>query len=278
MISGTRLEDDSINLSRGQLVRAVQTWIANRTPVAVVRFGEGEGRLLAAEPADAESVAIAVRKLRRQTGLTFSTEATLAVKALVMHALDEADVLGIRQGQGFSDEHRAWMEQIADVYSERVAAGRTPAYIAHCMLADDLRAALPELLAGQRRISVVSCRDLRPLLARDHGIEDVAVYQIPSQYVMRDVDDAYEAALHDLPIWPDVHARLHAELTVRERGEIFLVGAGLFGKDLCVRIRERGGIALDMGSVLDHLAGKVTRGDGRPELRAAPQVPRHVSG
>lgn len=50
--------------------------------------------------------------------------------------------------------------------------------------------------------------------------------------------------MHGVRIWPDVHVRLRSELTVREPGEVFLVGAGVFGKDLCVRVRDRGGASL----------------------------------
>ena len=88
---------------------------------------------------------------------------------------------------------------------------------------------------------------------------------MPSQYVMRTVDDEYERALHGIPIWPDVVDRIRDELEVRQRGEVFLVGAGLFGKELCIRVRERGGIALDLGSCLDGMADKVTRGPNRPK-------------
>ena len=53
----------------------------------------------------------------------------------------------------------------------------------------------------------------------------------------------------------------------------FLVGAGIFGKDLCIRIRELGGIALDMGSCLDLMAGKVTRGPNLVRLDPSSAAP-----
>jgi hypothetical protein len=111
------------------------------------------------------------------------------------------------------------------------------------------------------------------------GLEDVAVYRVPSQGGTRHFDGAYEAAMHNVSIWPQGHDRVAAELEVRERGEVFLVGAGLFGKDLCVRIRELGGIALDMGSVLDHIAGKLTRGDVQfvMELHANETPPAEIA-
>ena len=277
--TGTDLKqplNESRELSRRQTVRLVRRCVAEREPIAVVRFGEGEARLLAADPADPVSTRAAIKKLRRQTGLTFSAEEMLKVKALVMSALDEADVIGLHTSPSFAAEHIELGEQIAAIYASRVAERRKPAYLAHSLLNNELRDALPDLLAQRRRIGVISCRDIGASLAADHDLEEVTVHQIPSQYVVRDVDGGYEAALHDVPIWPDFYRELEAKLTVAEPGEIFLVGAGLFGKGLCIRIRELGGIALDMGSTLDGIAEKVTRGNGRPDFRPFPTTPRSV--
>lgn len=269
-------ENGSINLSRKQTLRRVRRWIQEGRPAAVVRMGEGEGRLLVADPEDRRSLDIAIRKLRRQTGLTFSPGEMLKVKALVMNALDEADVLGLRVSASFADEHKAWGARIAQVYADRVAQGRTPAFVTHCLINSDLYKALPTVLAEGRRVSVISCRDVKPTLEADYGADDVAVYQVPSQYVVRDVDGEYEAGLHDVPIWPDFYSQLRDRIEVRSEGEVFLVGAGLFGKDLCIRVRELGGIALDMGSTLDKMASKVTRGRRRPPFRPFPATPKVV--
>lgn len=258
------LQDGSAELSRKQAVGMTARWIRQRIPAAIVRFGEGEGRLLVADPADAESVQVAVNKVWRQAGLKLSHDDVFKVKSLVMNAFDGADVVGIRGSANFNPEHQMWVERIEAVFQERLAAGREPAYVTHCLLNNTLRDSLGSLLEGQRQVSVISCRDLKDTIEADYGVEDVRVYQVPSQYVMRGIDDEYEAALHGVPIWPDFYDRLRSELEVRRRGEVFLVGAGLFGKDLCIRIKELGGIALDLGSCLDGMAEKVTRGPNRP--------------
>lgn len=256
-------EDGSVSLSRKQTVRLVGSWVEEGTPAAVVRIGEGEGRLLAAHPGDDLSVRVAVRKLRRQTGMRFSMEEMFKVKALVMTAFDEADILGLHVSDNFSEEHREWGERIALIYADRVIRGRTPAYLAHCLLNHDLYDALPTLLSDQDRISVITCRDVAPRLQAEHQLAEVVTYQVPSQHAVREVDGRYEAAMHDVPMWPDFYRRLQKYVTVRAKGEVFLIGAGLFGKALCVQVRELGGIALDMGATLDQMAEKVTRGSGR---------------
>ena len=252
------------DLSDEQTVELVRSWIRERRPGALIRFGEGEGRLLVADPEDSESLRVASNKLKRQAGLLLQGKEVLEIKELVMRAFDEADVVGIRGSDWFSKEHRMWVERIEAIYEQRLAAGRSPAPVSHCLISNRLYEALPSLLESGQRISVISSREVEPMLRETYGVE-ARVYQIPSQYIMRNIDGAYEAKLHGVPIWPDFYQRLRDEIAVREQGEIFLVGAGVFAKELCVEIRERGGIALDIGSCLDKLAGKVTRGRNRPK-------------
>ncbi len=252
-------------MSHAELVEWLRGRLDDGAPAALVRFGDGEGKLLVAEQGDEGSMRLAVDKLGRETGRPFTPDEALEVKALVAFAFDEADLLGIGYGDRFVEEHKAWMDRLAAIYAERVAAGRQPARLAHCLFSHDLLGDLPRLLAG-RRVSAISCRDIGRALEVDWGVEDVVTYQVPSQHLVRDVDGDYELAMHGAAIWPDVHDRIRSELTVREPGEVFLVGAGLFGKDLCIQVRRKGGIALDMGSALDRLAGKITRGPRRRVL------------
>jgi hypothetical protein len=236
--------DNADQMSSLELARWLERRVASHTPTAVVRFGDGEARLLKADAANASSMRLANDQLQGETGRKFSQEEILDIRGALEHARDQADVLGTLP--------------LTALQAERVAAGKPAAVLASSLLHHEILAELPRLVSG-RQVSVISCRDVKPVIEDGWGLDDVAVYQIPSQYRTRDVDGAYEAALYDVSIWPDAHDRVRSELTVRERGEVFLVAAGLFGKDLCIDIRSQGGIALDMGSTLDHIAGKLTR-------------------
>jgi Transposase, Mutator family len=252
-------------MSKQVFINWLRRQVGKRTPAAVLRFADGELQLFEADPGNEESMQVAIGKLQKETGLRFSERDVLEVKALLELAYDEADVLGIHFDNPLEQAHRTRLDALAALYAERVSAGRRSVPLAHCMLSHQILDDLPAMLAGHS-VSAISCRDLKPVLEAEWGAEDVIVYSVPSQYMVRDVDGDYEAALHDVPIWPDVHARICSELTVREPGEVFLVGAGIFGKDLCIRVRDRGGIALDMGSALDRIAGKMTRGPERRVL------------
>ncbi len=249
-------------LSRQALVTWVAQQIERREPGAVVRFGDTEADVLDAMLDDDDLMVAARRKLEAQTGLPLSPDDVMKVRCLLEQAFEGADVLGILFGQQLTPQSE---NSLTHRYRRHAGASGNTSALASCQLHNDLLAALPPLLAG-RRIGVISCRDLRSTLVRSWRLEDATIHQVPSEPTVRDVDGAYEAALHGTPIWPDRHRELRSELLVHERGEVFLVGAGPFGKDLCIRIRERGGLALDLGSALDQLAGKITRGPLRRAL------------
>lgn len=253
-----------------ELVAWLRRSIEERDPAAAIRFGDAEARLLSHDLAAAEPRAVVLEHLTRESGRELDASDALELRVLVREAFDGADVLGIQPRARATGDHAAQMERLADLNVQRTAGGRPAALLADCMLGHRLIAELPKMLAG-RRVSVISCRDVKPVLD-DWGVADVAVYQIPSQYEARLVDGTYEAAMHGVPIWPDRIVEVEAELAVREPGEVFLIGAGIFGKHLAIRVRERGGIALDMGSALDRLAGRITRG---PRYRV---IDQHAAG
>lgn len=56
------------------------------------------------------------------------------------------------------------------------------------------------------------------------------------------------------------------EIEIPFRGACFVVAGGLLGKIYCERIRELGGIALDIGALADAWMGHDTRGNGFGDL------------
>ena len=253
-----------MDLTSERVVAGAASYIAHETPAALIRFGEGEGRVLCARYHEPGSIKVAANKLKRQMGSAYPVDDVLRIRSMLTRAFDRADIVGLRGDSRFRPEHDMWVKRIEALFAERVAAGRAPAVITHCQVNTDLLAHLGTLLGAQELVSVISSRDVRAHICSRYGVADVAVYPVPSQYVMREVDDGYEARLHNVPFWPDYYFDLRERIVVRRPGEVFLVGAGILGKELCLTVKERGGIALDMGSTLDAMVGKVTRGSRRP--------------
>jgi hypothetical protein len=249
-------DDGHFKMSRAEFTSWLRQRLVSRAPTAVVRFGDGEVRLFKADADDPGSIEVANGQLEKQTGRSYPPEAVVALRDLLEDAYNRADVLGIPDGVRFSGPRST--NPLAVLYSKRIAAGNPPVALADSILHHELLGELPEFLA-ERPVSAITCRDVKPVIEEEWGVEDVAVYQVPSQYSVRGLDGAYETAMHDARIWPDVYDRVVSNLTVREPGEVFLVGAGVFGKSLCIRVREQGGIGLDLGSALDHIVGKLSR-------------------
>jgi hypothetical protein len=65
------LKGTSSDISPAEVVGFLLQCVRNKRPCAVVRFGEGESRLLEAKLSDKFSIEEASRKLKRQTGLNF---------------------------------------------------------------------------------------------------------------------------------------------------------------------------------------------------------------
>jgi hypothetical protein len=92
--------------------------------------------------------------------------------------------------------------------------------------------------------------------------------QIPGEAVFR--ADAFGSEAH----YPRVFMRILESIeNCIGPGQLVLVGAGILGKIYCDAIRQRGGVAVDIGSVLDISSGK---GGTRGEYRTYPWLHRQA--
>lgn len=113
------------------------------------------------------------------------------------------------------------------------------------------------IFAEVSKVSVISCHNLERYLALHYGIAIEAWYQTPHENRFRNMfprngeDD-------DVAFYPDIFRSIEAKIRPTP-GDVYLVAAGFLGKLLCERIRERGGIALDIGSIADYWMGFPTR-------------------
>lgn len=108
-------------------------------------------------------------------------------------------------------------------------------------------------------IGIISSYNLKDKVAQAYQIKEVVHYAIPPERPDTKTDCLTSH-------YPDAIDRINSELKVPFTGAVFLVGAGLFGKFYCHLIKQRGGIAIDVGSLLDGWAGL-----GRPHIASCPQ-------
>jgi hypothetical protein len=120
-----------------------------------------------------------------------------------------------------------------------------------------------DFLRGEA-IGLISCFPQLPdQLKRTFALASVDFYKLPGEQSFKHIigEDAAEG-FH----YPDVFERVMGELVGDHRGKIFLVAGGILGKLYIGQIRRHGGIAIDIGSLADAWARKMTR-PGYEELQ-----------
>jgi hypothetical protein len=103
-----------------------------------------------------------------------------------------------------------------------------------------------DLIRSAKNVSVITCYgDLLSLLHDTFGVSAGESLLIPPQ--AQNIKGTADA-IH----FPDRYRAIVSELRARKRvGELFFVGAGLVGKLYCEEIRKAGGMAIDVGSLMD---------------------------
>jgi hypothetical protein len=120
--------------------------------------------------------------------------------------------------------------------------------------------ALAYLLRGRDYVSVIGCRDLGPQIGDAFGLNSVRTYLVRGER-------SYPGSVSK-PHWPDGFKEVMEQLEAVRPGMAFLVGAGVLGKIYCTRIKAKGGVALDIGSILDTWAEIPSREPYNTESRA----------
>lgn len=115
---------------------------------------------------------------------------------------------------------------------------------------------LKELLNGRDEIYCISCRDVSSLLEKSFNIGYVETFPLPPQH-----KPFKGEILIDEPHFPDLFNKVPRWLDSLglESHKLVLIGAGGLGKIYCSLVKDRGGIALDVGSLFDGWVGLITR-------------------
>lgn len=112
--------------------------------------------------------------------------------------------------------------------------------------------AFTAFMRAQKRVVLITCRDVREKLAALYAIPEIEVMAIPEEA-------AFARKSLERPHFPGRYLELRRELGEFPAGTVAIIGAGVCGKVYAEDIRRRGGIAFDLGSILDLWAGKATR-------------------
>jgi hypothetical protein len=175
----------------------------------------------------------------------------------VIKAAQNADIVGLFRGPlvvaPTDGEYRrilysAVRRQLIGVHAHIVNAD-----IHNSLLVDEC---FNSFLPGLPFLGLITCRHIGGAAKIAFGIGEVETYLIPEQsQFVTNLADFYSQRPH----FPDAFFDLERRIKVPFPGAVFLVGAGMLGKIYCDIIKQRGGIAIDVGSVFDAWDGIMSR-------------------
>jgi hypothetical protein len=230
------------------VVERMELALQARTGFSLVRLGDGEGPILCwpAHQLPGELATV----LSTWFGRSDLPAADLQVMADgLRQAVRSADVLGLPTRYQLTKSPR--YEMVLDGIERHELCSASQLFAdsgVHFYL--QWSGALAHFLRGLDHVGVIGCRDIGPQIAEAFSLGSVRTYLVRGEH--------HHPGLVSEAHWPDGFNRVIEQLDVRP-GMAFLVGAGVLGKIYCDRIKARGGIALDMGSILDSWANIPSR-------------------
>jgi hypothetical protein len=252
----------------GDLAFALERAIAARTPFSVVRLGDGEGRLLGYPWLLSEAEMVnetigymfgreAVASLSRTLGAKGLSHAVITLQRLVVQAVSNADCVGLPAPLHFNryaempEGHERDKRRNGLVGMAGALLGAAK-YISH--LPDDRlfdtyifsgvhhKKLFEQFLNDLEFVGVVSHTDFTSRIVEHFRIRAALHIRIPGHQSFMP-----SAELH----FPNSYEAVIERLLVPFPGAVFLVAAGYLGKAYCDVIKQRGGIAIDIGAVFD---------------------------
>ncbi len=264
----TALQRSPVWLGTERLAARLKDAIDNRRPLSMIRVGDGEARFLALGDEWARQlisrheatciVGVIWRNWFGQPIDSVDPDSLSALSDSFSHALADADIIGVSPAERYEKDtfHRGYLGLLERAVGV-VLKARPEVSLTHAFANIFLHRRSPfyaELLAGLDFLGCISPHPgLAARLADFHGIASFHEYLVPGE--ARLPEAARGAGSH----FPERFRELMTELRVPRPGAVFLVAAGLLGKIYCDRVRELGGIAIDVGSVVDAWMGFSTR-------------------
>jgi hypothetical protein len=109
-----------------------------------------------------------------------------------------------------------------------------------------------ELLERLPYVGFVTCyENLASRMAKRCSIGRTETFVVPMQASIAYQTKKSPDMTEDIGHFPGVYERILDSLLPPHKGAVYVVAAGILSKSYCSRIKERGGIALDVGSVAD---------------------------
>lgn len=219
-------------------------------PCSLIRCGDGEKIVLDGFDNYVNYNAI----LKRQLGYSPTIEDAENIRLNLIRAINQCDILGVPKHKNLDKMSAHWrnVEETIDRICEHVTKQRCSLDIHYDILEHDEY----HSLLNHKPLAYIGCRDLVAGFMKRYRTQRVDWYEVAPEAKFTTYDGP--------PHYPDQYNKVEKWMDfINPKGRILLVGAGIVGKIYCNWWRDRGGVAMDVGSVMDEWAGRVTRGPDR---------------
>lgn len=248
----------------------IEKHIHDKSGFSLIRMGDGEGAFIKINDEDERRFASLYRHNRLdRSNVWFNGELDIYASGFyddvscISQVMLNANVVGVPYSSRMRMEY-----EIASIVSVsslvnilRVAEDREAnTYFCSQDIHMDLLLSghMNTLLQSVSEIGLVSCHEQLPeILQKKYGISSVDFYKIPGEKLFNHaIGENSSRGDH----YPARYKEIIESLQYKDiSGKLFLVGGGILGKFYCDKIKERGGIALDIGSLADAWVGAITR-------------------
>jgi tetratricopeptide (TPR) repeat protein len=243
---------------------AIAAAVRERRGFALIRLGDGEGAFAEVDAVDEARYADLYGALRKEwTEFLFGPEfdpvltGYESTRRALMPVVTEADVLGV--------PYPTWVDHEYNISSVRgvpctlnvhrnllanppARAPKLCDQIVHIHLHN--QNSIEPILRAARGITVVTClTGLPDRLKQRFRLEDVDVLTVPAEYTAPHLSGRADAVTG--AHYPTVFWNVMEQLARPWDGRVFLVAAGTLGKYYAIQIKRHGGVALDLGSLVD---------------------------
>lgn len=241
-------------LLHGDFLNKLSEHLMLRKPFSFIRLNHCENRILGYDftfPKDEVDITYSI-----QFGNSLSTQDTSYISSRMKEAVKNATVIGAPKDTPLSSSKLNFLEFTTKVHLLNLSLLQNQFFTnvnIHYDLGQNRK--FKEILQSAEKIVAITCRDIS-LLEKNIG-KPIHKIDVPAEHRFKGNENITS------PHYPDFFIDIENEIDeIVSPGVIVLVGAGILGKIYCDTILKNGGIAIDVGSLMDAIENIPTRGDG----------------
>ena len=246
-----------INVTSYQVVDDILAAIENSKPLSVLRMGDGEMVCYHYQTSEKPKLNRFLRDMRIEQ----IDESLESLKLELEKSVINSDFLGLPTSKHL--EHSSNWSDIVDTYQSIFQSytidSKSKKYCSINVHLEILNnKSIYRVLESIDNLVVISSRDLKSrFIDRFPNIKNLEYHLIPGEL-------AYEEVKSEELLFPEkINELVKTIHSVDRKGSLLIFGGGVSGKILGSEFKNAGGVSLDLGSVFDTWAGKLTRGAGK---------------